>query len=106
MAIVKGDARKARYWQQMLGEAARSGLSIREFCRRRRLKGRIPRGCVTDEVHVEKPWEEQPIDGLTFEGVVRSGDIALSTLAELGSTLPQSLNLRHLLPPRFEAANI
>jgi transposase len=36
--IGKGDARKARYWQQMLGEAARSGLSIREFCRRRRLK--------------------------------------------------------------------
>jgi hypothetical protein len=38
MAIGKGDARKARYWQQTLGEAARSGLSIREFCRRRRLK--------------------------------------------------------------------
>ena len=38
MAIGKGDARKARYWQQTLGEAVRSGLSIREFCRRRRLK--------------------------------------------------------------------
>ena len=38
MAIGKGDARKARYWQQTLGEAARSGSSIREFCRRRRLK--------------------------------------------------------------------
>lgn len=38
MGIGKGDARKARYWQQRLGEAARSGLSIREFCRRRRLK--------------------------------------------------------------------
>jgi hypothetical protein len=30
--------RKARYWQQTLGEAARSGMSIREYCRRRRLK--------------------------------------------------------------------
>ncbi|HUY13421.1 MAG TPA: hypothetical protein VMX16_07305 [Terriglobia bacterium] len=38
MSIGKGDARKARYWQQTLAEAARSGLSIREFCRRRRLK--------------------------------------------------------------------
>ena len=32
------DAEKARYWQQRLGEAARSGISIREYCRRRRLK--------------------------------------------------------------------
>jgi hypothetical protein len=38
MDIGKGDAKKARYWQQTLGEAARSGMSIREFCRRRRLK--------------------------------------------------------------------
>jgi hypothetical protein len=36
--IGKGDAKKARYWQEKLGEAARSGTSIREFCRRRRLK--------------------------------------------------------------------
>ena len=34
----KQDAEKARYWQQRLGEAARSGTSIREYCRRRRLK--------------------------------------------------------------------
>ena len=34
----KGNTEKARYWQQTLGEAARSGMSIREFCRRRRLK--------------------------------------------------------------------
>ena len=38
MNIGKGDAKKATYWQQTLGEAARSGLSVREFCRRRRLK--------------------------------------------------------------------
>jgi hypothetical protein len=34
----KADAEKARRWQGLLGEAARSGISIREFCRRRRLK--------------------------------------------------------------------
>jgi len=34
----KGDAEKARYWQRTMGEAARSGMSIREFCRQRRLK--------------------------------------------------------------------
>ena len=38
MSDGKGDAAKARYWQKVLGEAARSGMSIREFCRRRRLK--------------------------------------------------------------------
>ena len=30
------------------------------------------------EVQVAKPWEEQPIDGLTFEHVVRSGDVVLT----------------------------
>jgi hypothetical protein len=34
----QGDEKKARHWQELLGEAARSGISIREFCRRRRLK--------------------------------------------------------------------
>ena len=32
------DAEKARYWQRTIREAARSGMSIREFCRQRRLK--------------------------------------------------------------------
>ena len=34
---VKQDAAKARYWQNLIREAARSGLSIREFCRRGRV---------------------------------------------------------------------
>jgi len=34
----KGDAEKARYWQRTISEAARSGMSIRQFCRQRRLK--------------------------------------------------------------------
>ncbi len=33
----KQDAEKARRWQNMIREAARSGLSVREFCRRRQL---------------------------------------------------------------------
>jgi hypothetical protein len=33
----KRDVEKARHWQSMIREAARSGLSIREFCRRRQL---------------------------------------------------------------------
>lgn len=32
------DAEKAQRWQRTIREAARSGLSIREFCRQRRLK--------------------------------------------------------------------
>ncbi len=34
----KGDAEKARYWQKTIREAARSGMSMREFCRWRRLR--------------------------------------------------------------------
>lgn len=33
----KPDAEKARYWRRTIREAAQSGLSIREFCRQRKL---------------------------------------------------------------------
>ncbi|MGA3327811.1 MAG: hypothetical protein ABSF45_25405 [Terriglobia bacterium] len=32
------DVEKERYWQKIIPEAVRSGISIREFCRQRRLK--------------------------------------------------------------------
>jgi len=32
------DAEKARYWQTVIREAARSGMSTRAFCRQRKLK--------------------------------------------------------------------
>jgi len=38
MSSRKGDREKARYWQRTIREAARCGMSIREFCRQRRLK--------------------------------------------------------------------
>jgi hypothetical protein len=38
MGSGKGDAEKARYWQRTISEAAGSGISIREFCRRHRLR--------------------------------------------------------------------
>jgi hypothetical protein len=31
------DKEKERYWAKAIGDAARSGISIREFCRRRKL---------------------------------------------------------------------
>ena len=34
----KPDIEKRRLWQRIVREAARSGLSIREFCRQRRIK--------------------------------------------------------------------
>jgi len=34
------DLQKARSWRKVIREASRSGVSIREFCRRRRLKER------------------------------------------------------------------
>jgi len=38
MSSSKGDVEKARYWQWTISEAARSGMSIRAFCRQRRLR--------------------------------------------------------------------
>ena len=32
------DMEKERYWRRVIGEAARSGISIRRFCQQRRLK--------------------------------------------------------------------
>ena len=32
------DVEKQRYWQRTIGAAARSGMSIREFCRQRQVK--------------------------------------------------------------------
>jgi hypothetical protein len=34
----KSDAEKARYWLRRISEVAWSGVSIRAFCRRRRLR--------------------------------------------------------------------
>jgi hypothetical protein len=38
MGSQKRDVDKERYWQKIIPEAVRSGMSIREFCRQRRLK--------------------------------------------------------------------
>lgn len=38
MSSGKRDVEKTQYWQRTIREAARSGMSIREFCRQRRLK--------------------------------------------------------------------
>ena len=38
MSSGKRDVEKARYWRSVIREAARSRMSIREFCRQRRLK--------------------------------------------------------------------
>jgi ATP-binding cassette subfamily F protein 3 len=39
---------------------------------------RILRARASDEQRVEKPWEEQPIEGLTFDRVARSGDVVVA----------------------------
>jgi transposase len=36
--IRQRDMERRRFWQRNIREAARSGMSVREFCRRRRLK--------------------------------------------------------------------
>jgi hypothetical protein len=38
MNLVKHDVEKARYWEKTIREAVRSGMSIQEFCRQRKLR--------------------------------------------------------------------
>jgi hypothetical protein len=38
MNLAKHDVEKARYWEKTIREAVRSGISIQEFCRQRRLQ--------------------------------------------------------------------
>lgn len=37
MSRKKQDVEKARFWRSVIREAAKSGVSVREFCRRRKL---------------------------------------------------------------------
>ena len=37
MSKTKQDTQKQRYWEKTIREAARSGVSVREFCQRRKL---------------------------------------------------------------------
>ena len=46
--------KKARYWRQTLGEAARSGMLIRKYCRRRRLKESL----AVDQLVSFENWQE------------------------------------------------
>ncbi|HEV8037863.1 MAG TPA: ABC-F family ATP-binding cassette domain-containing protein [Bryobacteraceae bacterium] len=39
---------------------------------------RILKERVSEELRVEKPWEEQPMEGLTFDSVSRSGDVVVA----------------------------
>lgn len=39
---------------------------------------RILRARASGEQHAEKPWEEQPMEGLIFDRVARSGDVAVA----------------------------
>ena len=39
---------------------------------------RILRARASDEQRVEKPWEESPIEGLTFDRVARSGEVVVA----------------------------
>jgi hypothetical protein len=38
VSVKRQDTEKARQWRKRIREAARSGLSVREFCRQRKLK--------------------------------------------------------------------
>src|ERR1019366_2771458 len=58
---------------------------------------RILRARASGEQRVEKPWEEQPIEGLTFDRVARSGDVVVAgarlTKSYGSKTLFQDLSL-------------
>jgi ATP-binding cassette subfamily F protein 3 len=93
----------ARRRETLAGRVARTPDGLREgkdHYARKAAKvartARILRQRVDDEHKVEKPWEEQPIDGLSFEQVPRSGDLVLVadhlTKAYCGRTLFRDLS--------------
>jgi ATP-binding cassette subfamily F protein 3 len=59
-----GSAAATPFYKRKAGKVARTARILRER--------------VSDEKRVDKPWEEQPIDRLSFEGVPRGGDIVVS----------------------------
>jgi ATP-binding cassette subfamily F protein 3 len=58
-----GSAAATPFYKRKAGKVARTARILRER--------------VSDERRVDKPWEEQPIDRLTFEGVSRGSDIVV-----------------------------
>jgi hypothetical protein len=60
----KQDVVKQRYWRRTIGKAARSGMSIREFCRERRLKESV----LLVAAQTERGWGERKVEDLTRGG--------------------------------------
>jgi len=77
--------RAARRRQQLSAKVAATPVGIRsgkDHYARKAAKvarsARILKERATDEGRVDKPWEEQPLEGLTFDHVIHSGDVVIT----------------------------
>jgi ATPase subunit of ABC transporter with duplicated ATPase domains len=79
---VEGAAERREHLARRVAMAPEGARGSKDFYRRKAAKvartGRILRERVSEDHRVEKPWEEQPIDGLSFERVQWSGDVVVS----------------------------
>jgi ATP-binding cassette, subfamily F, member 3 len=80
--------RAARSREQLAARVATTPDGIRggkdHYARKAAKVGRTARmlrARASDEERIEKPWEHQPIEGLTFDRVSRSGDVVLTATA-------------------------
>ena len=98
-AAVERAAERREQLARDVAIAPEGARGSKDFYRRKAAKvartARILRERVSEERHVSKPWEERPIDGLSFERVPRSGDVVLSAQA-LTKTYGQKILFRKL----------
>lgn len=77
----KHDVEKQRYWQRTIGDAARSGMSIREFCRQRRLK------------KSQFYWWQRKLKAQRQERTSSGGTASFALVSEDGASMPAGLEL-------------
>ena len=75
------DVEKQRYWQRAIGDAARSGMSIREFCRQRRLK------------ESRFYWWQRKLKAQCQERTSSGGAASFALVSEDGASMPAGLEL-------------
>jgi hypothetical protein len=81
----KRDMEKQRYWLRTIGEAARSGMSIREFCRQRRWKeSQFYWGQRQLKAGGQEPKRARPRS---------AGGASFALVSEEGGTMPAGLEL-------------
>jgi hypothetical protein len=89
--IQQRDVEKERFWQKVIGEAARSGVSIREFCRSRKLKE--SQFYWWQRVLKQRREERTRHQKCKNKGRGRDGQVSFALVSEDGSAMEAGIEL-------------